>query len=154
LRPDKITAHHKRQSQQNQSNKFHLLPFRLFHTFPSGSFRAFESTGNPPALLGLEFDHLASLIGRSSDDLMMVHRTNPGRLRILRHTFSSGLESTFDLFHKHPEPDMKWQKLPFSAVGALPCPEMAGPMHFVDALRGITMAKPESTTVWYQLLLT
>ena len=77
----------------------------------------------------------ASLTGRTSDDLMMVHRTNLGRLRVLRRTFCSGLETTFDHFDKHPEPDMKRPKLPFSADGPLPCPEIARLMHFADALR-------------------
>ena len=39
---------------------------------------------------------VASLTGRSSEDLMMVHQTNQVRLRILRHTFCPGLESTLD----------------------------------------------------------
>jgi hypothetical protein len=79
--------------------------------------------------------HSRAPTGRRSDELMMVHRINPARLRILRHTFCSGLESTFPHRDKHPEPDMKWQKLLFLAVGPLPCPKMAGQMHFAEALR-------------------
>jgi hypothetical protein len=55
----------------------------------------------------------------------MVHRTNRARLRISRHLFCSGFESTFEHFDKHPEPDMKRQKLPLSNAGFGLCKQMS-----------------------------
>ena len=63
------------------------------------------------------------------------------RERILRHASFSDLETTLETVDEYPEPDMRRQKLPISAVGSLPCPEAPGPMHFVDALRRTVMAK-------------
>ena len=77
----------------------------------------------------------ASLTGRTSDDLMIVHRTSRARLRIFHHKFWSGLENTFEHFEKHTEPERKQRVLPFLALGLLLCIEIAGSMSFADALR-------------------
>jgi hypothetical protein len=47
----------------------------------------------------------------------MIHRTNPVRLRILRQPLCSSLESFLDHFEKHPEADMKRQRINPNSAG-------------------------------------